>query len=199
MTTIYLVRHGTVDNPRDILYGRLPRFALSSHGIEQAIRTSRILGNTPVAAIYTSPRLRARQTALVLRGNQPDVPVRVSRLLDEVRTSYQGSNSAALGRDFNFYEPKHDPSDETIEDIYRRMVRLIRRLRRRHEGESVVCVSHGDPIIIARTGLAGLPLVFANLRQDGYPAPASLSILRFQTDAEQPELSYVDPSHERRR
>ena len=64
MSTILLfVRHAEVHNPRDVVYGRLPRFRLSARGREQAARVAACLAGVPLAAIYTSPLLRARQTA----------------------------------------------------------------------------------------------------------------------------------------
>ena len=62
-TTILLVRHADVHNPADVVYGRLPRFGLSSVGREEATRTAATLAGEPLAAIYSSPQLRARQTA----------------------------------------------------------------------------------------------------------------------------------------
>lgn len=62
----YLVRHGTVDNPRKIVYGSLPGFALSARGRHEARRVGRAIAKRPttVSLIATSPLLRAVQTAV---------------------------------------------------------------------------------------------------------------------------------------
>ena len=192
-TTLYLVRHADVHNPRDIVYGRLPRFKLSALGRQQADQTARFLADRPLAAVYTSPQLRARQTAAAIAAHHPAAPLRTSALLAEVRTAWQGAANATLGKYFNFYEPQSDPADEGIADIFRRMRRTIELLRRRYPGGQVVCVSHGDPIVIARTGYAGLPLVFANLRRADYPERGSVTGFTFDGRGELPLIWYVDP------
>lgn len=192
-TTIYLVRHGDVHNARDIVYGRLPRFKLSALGREQAAQTAELLADRALAAIYASPQLRARQTAAAIGAHHPAAPLRISALLAEVLTCWQGAPNAALDKYFNFYEPRGDPADEGIGDIFRRMRRMIELLRRRHAGEQVACVSHGDPIVIARTGYAGLPLVFANLRRADYPERGSVTSFTFDGRGESPLIRYIDP------
>lgn len=62
---IHLIRHGEVDNPDGILYGRLPGFQLSARGREMAeLAAKHVLEEgRAVAALYASPLLRARQSA----------------------------------------------------------------------------------------------------------------------------------------
>lgn len=69
-TRISFVRHGTVDNPRDVFYGRLPGFVLSVEGDRQARAAAEALRHEPIAAIYTSPMRRARQTADIPTSNR---------------------------------------------------------------------------------------------------------------------------------
>src|SRR5438874_3906508 len=70
-TTLLLMRHAEVHNPEDILYGRLPRFGLSELGKQQAEVTARALAEEPISTFYTSPQLRARQTARILAAPHP--------------------------------------------------------------------------------------------------------------------------------
>jgi hypothetical protein len=54
-TTILLIRHGEVENPRGIFYGGLPRFGLSVNGRRQAAaaaETLLALSPNPPGAIY---------------------------------------------------------------------------------------------------------------------------------------------------
>ena len=63
-----VVRHGRPHNPREIAYGFLPRVGLTDEGREQARRVASYLrdrGPLP-AAMYTSPLLRAVQTARLI-------------------------------------------------------------------------------------------------------------------------------------
>jgi broad specificity phosphatase PhoE len=64
-TRIHLVRHGEVDNPNGVLYGRLPNFALSPLGREMAEATASELcapGNK-ITRLISSPLIRTLQSA----------------------------------------------------------------------------------------------------------------------------------------
>lgn len=178
-------------NPADILYGRLPRFRLSTRGREQAERTARFLSTRQLAAVYTSPLLRARQTASALTQYHPHIRVQATRDLLEVRTSYQGEPNSILKPGFSFYEPRRDESDESMEDVWRRMSRFITRVARRHPGEALVAVSHADPITILRVGVLGLPLTAASLHSVVYADRASVTELVLAPE-DQPTMTYFN-------
>jgi broad specificity phosphatase PhoE len=191
-TTEFLVlRHAHVHNPHDIVYGRLPRFRLSDRGREQAELAGRFLSVRPITAVYSSPLLRARQTAAIVARHLPGVTVHQSAALLEVRTSYQGSPDSIIKPGFSFYEPPKHPSDESMEAVFLRLSRLLQRLVRTHSGESVVLVSHADPIAILRVGLQRLPLTAANLHHTVYPARASVTQVQL-LPGEPLRLSYFD-------
>ncbi len=63
VTQISFVRHGHVHNPGAVLYGRLPGFRLDRQGVQDAQRAGRALRGKNITAIFSSPLLRARQTA----------------------------------------------------------------------------------------------------------------------------------------
>src|SRR5919197_3414142 len=65
-TTIYLVRHGHVENPDRVLYGRLPGFNLSQRGRAQADLLGRYFEPLPIEAVIASPLERAQQTAAAI-------------------------------------------------------------------------------------------------------------------------------------
>ena len=63
MSKLFL-RHGEVENKKDIFYGDLPGYKLSKRGQEQAKTVAKyIFNNFEIKYIYSSPLLRARQTA----------------------------------------------------------------------------------------------------------------------------------------
>ena len=169
-TVVLVVRHTDVHNPNNLFYGRLPRFKLSALGQEQAERTAAYLAGTPITAIYSSPQLRARQTARVIARRHHDAPVRVSTLLSEVLTSWQGTPFSALGANVNVYEPLRSPTDETIARIFHRMNKMLTRVAR--DTPRQTAVDHADPIMILRVGVAGLDLKLGNLRGAEYPVKA---------------------------
>lgn len=188
-----MVRHADVHNPKDIIYGRLPRFGLSTVGREQATQLATYLSSLPVAALYSSPQLRARQTARIIQAQLDCDRIHISTLIAEVLTGYQGSSNSILGDKFNFYDKLARSSDESIALVAARMVRFVERVRRRHSGEIVVAVSHADPIMILRAAVLGLPLVIDSLRGKYYPAKCSVTELAFPGDAPRPVVIYRAP------
>ena len=198
-TTILLMRHAEVRNPEDILYGRLPRFGLSELGKQQAEVTARALAEEPISTFYTSPQLRARQTARILAAPHPGARLSVTRLLEEVRTSWQGHPHSELEvRGFNFYDEPFHPSDETLEQIWHRLERFIARTRRRHVGETVAGVTHGDLVLVARAVYVRMPLTVSSLRRPNiYPGHSSITRLTFPPDLQETypsSVGYYDPN-----
>lgn len=181
-TTILMVRHADVHNPGDVVYGRLPRFGLSSVGREEAIRTAAALAGEPLAAIYSSPQLRARQTAETIAAHHSGLTVRVTERLAEIVTGYQGTSNAEMAaRRFNFYDPVHTPGDESLEEVEARVLRWVSTVLARHCGKTVVGVSHGDPIMVARLLFTGHARTLDTMRdKGGYPPKGSISRLVFE-------------------
>jgi probable phosphoglycerate mutase len=190
-TTLLYVRHADVFNPENLLYGRLARFGLSDYGKYHAERAATYLQDEPIVAFYTSPLLRARQTTRILARRHPGIPVHIRGTLAEVRSSWQGTAFHALPEGKTVYETRQVPSDETIDDIWQRMRALALELAAQHTGQTVLCVSHGDPIKILTRGFKGLMLDVAAVRQPD-PARCSVTRLEFSTPDVQPTVTYTD-------
>ena len=60
---IHLVRHGEVNNPERILYGRLDGFGLTDRGHHMAQAVADHFSDQPIRRVISSPLLRAWQTA----------------------------------------------------------------------------------------------------------------------------------------
>ena len=191
-TRISLVRHGQVHNPLQIYYGRLPRFRLSAKGREQAAQAAAFLHDRQVTAVYTSPLLRARQTAGII-ATTLNVPLHRSRLLLEAHSMYNGRSYKELhARNWDIYTGS-PPEFEQPHDIAQRMQRKIGRVRRAHQGQHAVLVSHADPIAWTVLWAAGRPLTVNgrdHLRQAGlpvdYPTHACVITLSFYEGVERP-------------
>lgn len=173
VTRLHFIRHGDVWNPDRIFYGRLPRYRLSPVGLEQARAAAARLAGVPLVALYSSPLLRARQTAETIRQAHPELALRLSTLLLEIRSSRQGEHHDALEADgWNFYEPARHPDDETIDAIARRVARFCRRVVAAHPDGAVAAVTHGDILATAAAMFSGRPLTLASLRGAWYPPTA---------------------------
>ena len=190
-TTILLVRHTEVHNPDRVLYGRLPRFRLSDYGRKQAERTAAFLADRPVAAIYSSPLLRARQTADLIARYHPHAARHVSTLLHEVGSGWHGTPVATFKPGFVVYQERRQPGDEALEDIAARMVRFVRRARRRHPGATVVAVSHGDPVSVLRVVLGRREVTVSAIRGVDYPGLGSVTEITYRPGEGRPRVSYL--------
>src|SRR5262249_11820301 len=62
-TIVHLLRHGEVENPAGIIYGRLPGYHLSANGRAMASAAADFFAERAVVALYCSPLERAQETA----------------------------------------------------------------------------------------------------------------------------------------
>ena len=185
---LHLVRHGEVHNPQGILYGRLPGFRLSARGREQADSVGRYLNGRVVRALFTSPLLRARQTAAMIQRHNPHLKIEVSKLLNEVRGAYEGRpESEVAAQDGDIYT-EAAAGCEQPEDIVARAREFLRRLQARYAGGEVAAVTHGDVVtfmVLWAKGVAVIPKSKTRLLEAGfavvYPAHASITTLTCAT------------------
>jgi len=170
-TTIYLIRHGEVKNPDKIIYGRLPNFGLTDKGKEEAAETAGFLQDKHIAAIYSSPLERAKQTAEIIQKKLGLPEIYFSDQLTETLTSYQGKKFSSLDElQSEVYLKPLDPKDETIEDLAQRMIIFLHGVINKNEGKHVVIVSHGDPIMALKAKIkhGNKPLEFYSFKTDNY-------------------------------
>ncbi len=194
-TTIWLARHGEVHNPARVLYGRLPRMQLSPEGRRQACALADRLAPRPLAAIYSSPMLRARRTASVVLDAHPELQrLRIDSDLQEVRSGWQGQPLEALERiDFDLYGHPFGADDESLQMIRDRMLRWLQRVLRRHAGSEVLGVSHGDPILILAGTVGGLQLEPASIFPRPYIGTGVMYRMRFDAQGACREVQLLSP------
>lgn len=169
---VHLVRHAEVDNPQHLVYGSMPGYGLSPHGVEQARRVGRYLGPRPVVSIWSSPLESSLRTAEEIAARS-GVPVRVeSELTDwsitdrwrgypwsSVQSTFPGELEAYLT------EPESITfADESLDQVADRIAAVARRLDLDHPHGDVVIVSHQDPIQAGRLRLVGSSL--SNIHDD---------------------------------
>ncbi|MBP6016540.1 MAG: histidine phosphatase family protein [Candidatus Promineofilum sp.] len=197
-TKISLVRHGLVENPGEVYYGRLPGFGLAQLGQAQAAAAGDYLSEDAVDVIYHSPMLRAFQTAEIIQSRcGPTTPLVECDLLNEIHSAYDGQSVAEMERrDWNFYLEVSPPYEQP-EDVLARIVAFFDLVREKHPGRHVVGVSHADPISFAVMWANSLPVSAEQRKQlvvcgvpDGYPAPASISTFSFANTGERELLEF---------
>jgi broad specificity phosphatase PhoE len=201
-TTVWLVRHGYVHNPKKVIYGRLPRFRLSERGVEEARAAARMMSEMTLHAAYSSPLLRARQTAREILAYHPQLRLRQSLLLNEVFTAFEGQPSQVGENRRDDYYTGVGPPYEQPADIVGRVRAFFENARRHHAGENVLAVTHGDIILFTTLWARGLAPSAENkadlraLGLNGYPATGSLTAFTFRTASpdELPDVRYLLPN-----
>ncbi len=201
-TQISFVRHAEVHNPDALYYGRMPGFALSLQGRRQARHLGQTLADLAVSALYSSPLLRARQTAREISACLGPTNVRFSDLLIEVHSPFDGQPLNRLeALHWDLYSGVPAPFEQPA-DLQRRIARFIARVRRRHAGQHVVAVTHGDLVAFTFLWARGAPLTSAQKGRlhawgmsDDYPAHTSVTTLTFTTPDpdEIPGVTYLNP------
>lgn len=163
-TVLLLVRHGVTDATGKRLYGRSPGVRLSSRGQDQAEAVAGRLAGLPIAAVYSSPLERCRETAapiaraLGLRVRteagflETDMGEWTGRTFAQVRRSRVWRGILAVPSSARF------PGGESLAEVQARAVRAAQDVAARHRGRAVVVVSHGDPIRLVLAHVAGLHL-----------------------------------------
>lgn len=196
---IHFVRHGLVRNPAKVFYGRLPQFALSEEGIQQAQAASVFFRRRPLTAIYSSPMLRSQQTAEIIQKQHHELPITISELINEIHTAHEGRPLSELETmNWEFYENVTDPY-ESPEDIFQRLYQFVSEVRAHHQDEEVAAVSHGDIICFAMTWAMGWPITGESKRrfaqERNYPTTASITTLTFDDDDPDavPSMNYMVP------
>lgn len=163
-TRLYLVRHAAPALEAGCCYGALD-VGLSDEGREQARLLAEALGAAPLAAVYTSPLERARQTAAEIASRHNLVPRQRSGLAeidfgefegrpyDEIAATHPDTYAVwmSLPTEVEF------PGGERFADFTRRVRETSRDVRLAHEGEEVALVTHGGPIRIVVADALAMP------------------------------------------
>lgn len=152
MTTIYFVRHGEYINPDNIVPWRLPHFPLSEEGIKNINKDANYFIDKNIEVIYSSPVLRAKQSAKIL-SKRLNKKIIISSLISEVYTPLQSRRISYKQffkkRTYPYLDEFHlKNKGENFTDIFKRINRLVLEMLKKHHDKNVILVSHGDPIMI---------------------------------------------------
>jgi broad specificity phosphatase PhoE len=168
-TTLLLVRHGATRanllRPYT-LQGLRPDSELDAVGIAQAEATAQALRSYPIVQVYCSPLRRARRTAQILAATL-DVPLEMEEGLAEADVGeWAGLTWEEVGRrwpeEFRVFHDNPERNGylggENLRDVAGRSLPVIERLVARHEGQTILAVSHGTVNRVLLATFLGLPL-----------------------------------------
>lgn len=185
---VLLVRHGRTPTTGKVLPGRARGLHLSDEGVAQADAVAERIGQLadgsgpgPVA-VYASPLERTTETARPI-ARRLGVRVRSDRgLLECDFGDWTGAKLTDLAKKPEWATVQRNPSGfrfpsgESFLEMQTRMTSALAALVERHRGETVVAVSHADPIKAVVAQAAGTPL---DLFQRLTVAPCSVSALAY--------------------
>jgi broad specificity phosphatase PhoE len=196
-TVVHLLRHGEVDNPKGVLYGRLPDYHLSAAGKEMAEKAARALGTRDITYLVSSPLERAQETAAPI-ATAFGLDVALDGRLIEPANAFEGMKfgvgDGSLRHPANWpklYNPFRPSWGEPYADIAARMLEAVGAARAAAEGHEAVCVSHQLPIWTLRRHLEGKRLWHHPQRREC--GLASLTSVIYDDDRIQ-GIEYTEPA-----
>jgi len=160
-TKVHLLRHGEVDNPAGVLYGRLPDFHLSERGRAMAERIAETVKDRDITYVATSPLERAQETATPIAAAL-GVPVTIDARVIEADTVFQGQNFGAgdgmLKKPLawrHLINPFRPSWGEPYVAVVQRMLAAMTTAQQVAHGHEALIVSHQLPIWVARNFVEG--------------------------------------------
>ncbi len=185
---MYLVRHGATANnlaspPR--LQGSGVDLELSEAGKQQARCAADLLATHPLTAIYSSPLMRARQTAEIIAGSHA-LPVQQIAAIQEIDVGqWEGRSWKEISqsdpepyRRFIEDSAKHGYlGGENMTDVLARCAPAITKLLERHCGEEIAVIAHNVVNRVYVASLLGVPLSRAReINQDN----CGINVVRYR-------------------
>lgn len=185
MSIILLIRHGENDYIKtQRLAGRLPDIHLNMKGQEQAQALADKLKDTPVNAIYSSPLARAVETAQPV-ADKLNLPVTArDGLIETDYGDWQNESLKELKKKALWSKVQNSPGEvqfpggETFTAAQERIRLEIETLCKNHQPhDTILCVTHADPIKLVTAYFIGLPLDYF---QRLIVKPASITSLQLE-------------------
>jgi broad specificity phosphatase PhoE len=196
-TIVHMLRHGEVENPKGILYGRLPGYSLSALGRKMADAVAESLAKRDVTHLMASPLERAQETAQPI-ANRFGLAIATDDRLIEGGNFFEGRRfgvgDGALRHPRNWWvlrNPFRPSWGEPYATVAQRMAAALAAAREAAAGHEAVCVSHQLPIWVLRLHIEG-----RRLWHDPRSRQCALaSLTSFHFDGETVEgIEYAEPA-----
>lgn len=149
---IYVIRHGLTElNKAKKVNGEIDE-PLAEEGIKEAKAIIPLLPKS-IKYIYTSPLLRARQTAEII-NLKFNLPVYIKDELTEVRMGSLAGKSWEEMEEGLELKKKHRTvqfdyrpyGGESVEDVKKRVITFFKNINKKHKDYEVLIISHGGII-----------------------------------------------------
>ncbi len=196
-TTVHLLRHGEVDNPKGVLYGRLAGYHLSPLGLKMAERVVETVAGRDVTYLVSSPLERAQETAEpVAKALELDIVtdgrvVEADNVFEGERFGV-GDGSLRNPKAWKYLRNPFRPSwGEPYKDIVVRMLAAVHDAREAAAGHEALIVSHQLPIWALRSFMEHRRLFHDPRKREC--SLASLTTFTFD-DEEVRTVTYAEPA-----
>lgn len=196
MLRLHLIRHGATHSTTGDRFSGHEDVALTEEGREQSAGLARRLSRQPVAAVYSSPLIRAFDTASILAEPHGLTVQKIDALREISHGRWEGlSRDEVIERFPDEYEAWNEDAfsfapqgGETGLELLARALPVVLQLVDVHRSdEEIIIVSHKATIRFLVSSLLGFDPRAARDRLD--PSTASLTILDFEEGVIAPRLA----------
>jgi broad specificity phosphatase PhoE len=197
-TTVHVARHGEVENPNKILYGRQPGWRLSNRGQQMAETLGEWSKPLNIGALHVSPLQRAQETAAPI-ARAHGLEITTDERLIEAGNVFEGK-SFELGSGVlkhpaswrHLYNPWKPSWGEPYEEQINRMLAAVFAAHKAADGKDAIIVSHQLPIWILRSAIEGRSLLHDPRKR--ICTLASVTSIHFDDQGVISGLSYAEPA-----
>jgi broad specificity phosphatase PhoE len=198
MASVHVIRHGEVENPQKILYGRQKGWFLSKRGEEMAKTLGEWSKALDLGAIHASPLERAQQTAKPI-ADAHGLIIKTDERLIEAANVFEGKpfgvgdgvlrQPTAWPRLWNPWRPSW--GEPYVEQV-NRMLAAVFAAKDAASGKDAVVVSHQLPIWILRSAIEGRR--FLHDPRKRICTLASVTSIHFDDEGMISNLTYSEPA-----
>ena len=195
---VHLIRHGEVENPKKILYGRQPGWRLSKRGQEMAQTLGEWSKSLDLGALHVSPLQRAQESALPI-SQAHNLPMLTDERLIEASNIFEGrafgvGDGALLHPRAwrHLWNPWKPSWGEPYVDQVNRMLAAVFAAREAAGGKDAICVSHQLPIWILRNSIEGRHMIHDPRKREC--SLASVTTIHFDDQDMIAGVSYSEPA-----
>mgnify|MGYP001596280775 CR=1 FL=1 len=196
-SSVHVIRHGEVDNPKKILYGRQPGWQLSDRGQEMARAVADWSKSVDLGALHVSPLQRAQETAAPISAAH-NLAITTDERLIEAANIFEGKpfgigdgalrHPAAWRHLLNPWRPSW--GEPYVEQVNRMLAAIFTAHDAAH-GKDAICVSHQLPIWILRSAIEGRHLIHDPRKREC--TLASVTSIHFDDENMISGISYSEP------
>jgi broad specificity phosphatase PhoE len=197
-STVHVARHGEVENPQKILYGRQPGWRLSTRGQQMAEVLGEWSKSIDLGALHVSPLQRAQETAAPI-ARAHGIEITTDERLIEAGNIFEGKSfepgSGAWKHPSvwrHLYNPWKPSWGEPYDQQINRMFAAIFAAHKAANGKDAIVVSHQLPIWITRSAIVGRSMLHDPRKREC--TLASVTSIHFDDEGVISGLSYSEPA-----